>query len=128
MINKQQRKQLSEIIRHLGSGTISFKDFKRKRYEIFGNDADFDDLEFNDENIHDITAITLSCEALYLCELLKKKGMWERWFKSELKQGYDLRKKISLICLFLYSDLDLYCFDKAIKMSPPYYKYGSFSF
>jgi hypothetical protein len=128
MINIAQRKLLSETIRHLASGTISFKTYKQKRVEIFGRNTDFEELiDIEDEQTHDLTAIVLSSEALHLCELLRgraEKDILERWFKSEKESKDDLRKKIAAICLFLYSDLNLYCFDNSAKMEKmPSYKY-----
>lgn len=128
MINRQQRNQLSETIRHLASGTISFSEFKRRRNRIFGNDADFDDLEFNDVKINDLSAIILSCEALSLCELLRGKSLFQRLLDHEPKDGSIIRSKISAICLFLYSDQELDILDQSPAMARPCYKYDTLLF
>jgi uncharacterized membrane protein len=123
MIHPQQRKQLSALIRRLADGSISSGEFERQRTEIFGHDTAFEDVEFNDKNAHDLTAIALSCEALYLCVPTKDCNIWDKWLKAKPKSGQELSERLSSICLFLCSDCELYCFDDDTNLKMPSYRH-----
>ncbi len=116
------------MIRHLASGTISARQYKAQRLELFGPEVDWDgDLFCDDDSTQDPGAIMLSEEALHMCRTLGKLKRKADIHKHDIAA---MKHRLATMCLFLYSKEELvqvktpprlpprYSLDKGAKRNP----------